>query len=72
MSGILTNQRAAFLPGNETIGHIGHPGTTISLDGGTQDTQLSHLTHDVAVECLVSVGHGHTGQQLLLTNSKQE
>lgn len=52
------------LSGHETVGHRGHAGASVALDGGTQQTNLSHLSHDALGEHLGSVALEHLGVQL--------
>merc|ERR1719400_1287888 len=55
------------LPGDETVGDVGHPGTAVALDGRAQHPELPHLAHDVPVEDLVPVGHDDPGHEFVLT-----
>merc|ERR1719400_2523551 len=54
------------LPGDQTVGDVGDPGTAVALDSRTQHSQFSHLTHDLPVEDFIPVCESDSRHELLL------
>src|SRR5690554_4419563 len=57
---------ALDLASNQAIADIVHAGTAVAINGGAQQTQFTHLVHDVAIEVLVAVGLQHAWHQFFL------
>ena len=53
-------------PRNHAVGHMRHTGTAVAVDGGAQQAQFTHFTHDVAVEQFFAVGLNNAGHQGIL------
>src|SRR3954469_16375762 len=52
---------------NEAVADVAEPGAAIfGRDGGAEEPELAHLTHDLAVEALVEISRRHPRLQLLL------
>ena len=54
------------LAGDQAVADIADAGAAVAVDGRTEQSELAHLGHDLAVEVLVPVGLDHARHQLVL------